>query len=268
MKRLPGVVYAAVMAVAMSAATLSGCGSDNPYELPQYRSGEAAQPSGAPSEGVPGESTDESSGGSAEGSSATAGSGTGNAAGAATGKPSGPTSSDTEPIPKVPRQASPGSTAVTYTPADEQGEGAWVERGKVRAATPEAKAAVAAVIAYMGQRVQISNTWTVDEAALAAVSTGQAQTSAQERAAEQQAAGRRSIGRFVVNVSSVRIQGAKATVTGCDFDSTSEVDANGYVLVPPPGGLLISMEVQYAQGVWRVTSWPTKKARTCTGWKK
>jgi hypothetical protein len=256
MKRLPGVVYAAVAAVAVSAATLSGCGSDNPYELPQYQSGEAGQPSGAPS------------GDSAGGPSASADPGAGNQAGAATGEPSGPTPSGTEPIPTVPRQASPGSTAVTYTPADEQGEGAWVERGKVKARTPQAKAAVAAVVAYMGQRVQISNTWTVDEAALAAVATGQARTSAQERAAEQQAAGRRSIGRFVVNVSSVKVRGAQATVIGCDFDSTAEVDANGYVLVPPPGGLLITMEVQYAQGVWKVTSWPTKKAPTCTGWKK
>lgn len=120
----------------------------------------------------------------------------------------------------------------------------------------------------MTQRVQLSNTWKVDEPALAAVATGQAVTSARERALSQQAAERRSIGRFVVNVSSVKVEKDHATVTGCHFDSTSEVDQNGYVLVPPPGGVLISMEVQFAQGVWRVTSWPQKQVPTCTGWQK
>ncbi len=252
MKRLPGVVYAAVAAIAVCAVTLSGCGSDNPYELPRYQSG-AASAGTAPSS--PG-SVDPASTDAVD------------PAAPATKKPSGPTPSDTEPIPTVPRQASPGSAAVTYTPADEQGEGAWVARGKVRARPAPGQGGLDHRANYMGQRVQISNTWKVDEAALAAVATGQARTSAQERAAEQQAAGRRSIGRFVVNVSSVKVRGSRATVTGCDFDSTAEVDANGYVLVPPPGGLLISMEVQNTQGVWKVASWPTQKAPTCTGWKK
>jgi len=249
MRRLPGVVYAAVATAAVSAAILTGCGSDNPYELPEYQPG---QQSGAPSD--PGSTAASPAGGNQAGGSAPEATGT--------------APSETEPIPTVPRMESPPSSDVTYTPADALGEGAWVERGKVRARTQPAKAAVAAVIAYLGQRVQISNTWTVDEAALAAVATGQAQSSAQQRAAEQQAAGRRSVGRFVVNVSSVKVQGPKATVTGCDFDSTAEVDANGYTLVPPPGGVLISMEVHLAQGVWRVATWPEKKFPTCTGWKK
>lgn len=120
----------------------------------------------------------------------------------------------------------------------------------------------------MAQRVQLSNTWQVDENGLAAVATGQAVSSARERALSQQAAGRRSTGRFVVNVSSVKVRGDLATVTGCHFDSTAEVDENGHVLVPPPGGVLISMKVKFAQGVWRVTSWPEKKVPACSGWQK
>jgi uncharacterized membrane protein len=241
MKRLPGVVYAALAVALVSGAALTGCGSDNPYELPEYQPGQA----GAQISGGGGET------------------GTDEAAQEATASPS-----ETEPIPTVPRAPSPASTAVTYTPADALGEGAWVERGKVKARTERARGAVEAVLGYMTQRVQLSNTWQVDQAALAAVATGQALSSAQERALSQQAAERRSVGRFVVNVSSVKVTNDRATVTGCHFDSTSEVDQNGYVLVPPPGGVLISMEVQFAQGVWRVTSWPTKQVPSCSGWHK
>ncbi|WP_285601048.1 hypothetical protein [Kineosporia sp. NBRC 101731] len=242
MRRRAGVFSAAVVVVAVLGPALAGCGSDNPYELPEYRSGEASgQLSGSPG-------TDRTP-----------------AAGGAT---STPAPSGTGSIPKVSREPSPASTAVTYTPADARGEGAWVERGKVRARTQNAKDAVDAVVGYMQQRVQISNTWTVDESGLAAVASGQARTSARERAASQQAAGRRSVGRFVVNVSSVRVKGDALIVTGCHFDGTSELDENGYVLVPPPGGMLIRMKVQKEQGVWRVTAWPTSKAPTCAGWKK
>ncbi|GAB6901766.1 hypothetical protein [Kineosporia succinea] len=239
MRRRAGVIPAVAIVAALTGATLAGCGSDNPYDLPEYESGEA---SGASAPSV-------------------SGAGTG-------GATSAPAPSETESIPTVSRAASPASTDVTYSPADARGEGAWVERGKVRAGTADAKSAVDAVVGYMEQRVRISNTWTVDEAALAAVASGPALTSAQERAASQQAAGRRSVGRFVVNVSSVRGSGDTLTVTGCHFDATSELDENGYVLVPPPGGMLIRMKVQKAQGVWKVTSWPTKEAPTCEGWKK
>ena len=242
MKRLPGVVYAVLAVALASGAALTGCGSDNPRNLPEYEPGQAgAQMSGDGPKA------------SADGADRTP-------------STSAPTESD--PIPTVSREPSPASTDVTYTPADALGEGAWVERGTVKVRNKQALGAVDAVLGYLTQRVQLSNTWTVDEDALAAVATGQAVTSARERALSQEAAERRSIGRFVVNVSSVRLRDGLATVTGCHFDATSEVDQNGYVLVPPPGGVLISMKVQFAQGVWRVTSWPEKQVPTCTGWKK
>lgn len=249
MKRLPGVVYAAFAVAVAAGAALTGCGSDTSSGLPEYRPGQAGAQLGGDGDPSAGEG-DPKTGAGAD----------------STGPPASPT--ETEPIPTVSRQPSPASTDVTYSPADPAGEGAWVERGKVRARTEKARGAVDAVVGYMTQRVQLSNTWTVDEDALAAVATGQAVTSARERALSQQAAARRSIGRFVLNVSSVKVTGDRATVTGCHFDSTSEVDENGYVLVPPPGGVLISMKVQFAQGVWRVTSWPQKQVPTCTGWQK
>ncbi|GAB3239765.1 hypothetical protein [Kineosporia babensis] len=247
MKRLSGVVYAAFVVVALSVATLSGCGSDNPYELPEYQPGQAA---GSLSEAEPGPDAD----GDPD---------TGDGPSGAGSKSSDASPSETEPIPTVSRQPSPASSAVTYEPADPAGEGAWVERGKVKARNQRGRAAVDAVVGYMTQRVQLSNTWQVDEDALAAVATGQAVSSARERALSQEAAGRRSTGAFVVNVSSVKIKDDRATVTGCHLDRTSEVDENGYQLVPPPGGVLISMEVEFAQGVWRVSSWPTEKVPTC-----
>jgi len=238
----PGVVCAALSAV-LATALLTACGSDNPYDLPEYRSGAEVGSSADP------DSDATTSAGSV--AAATTGAGV-----------------DVSTDPAVTREPSPPSTDVTYTPADARGEGAWVERGTVHARSPRARAAVAAVIGYMAQRVQLSNTWTVDDVALAAVASGQAVTSAHERADSQQAAGRRSIGRFVVNVATVQLDGKRATVTGCHFDATSEVDENGYVLVPPPGGILISMDVEFSQGAWRVTSWPEKDVPTCTGWKK
>ncbi|MBT0772260.1 hypothetical protein KIH74_25165 [Kineosporia sp. J2-2] len=242
MRRRAGVIFAVVTAVAVSGAALVGCGSDNPYELPEYRAGQDPGSSG---------------GGSVDAASESSGDAT-----------STPAPSGSGPIPTVSREASPPSTDVTYTPADAQGQGAWVERGKIRARNQKAKAAVDAVVGYVAQRVRLSNTWTVDEDALAAVAQGQALTSARERAETQEAAGRRSVGRFVVNVSSVKVNGDVATVTGCHFDSTSEVDQNGYVLVPPPGGVLITMEVKLSQGVWRVTSWPAEDVPTCSAAKK
>ncbi|GLY17698.1 hypothetical protein Kisp01_47120 [Kineosporia sp. NBRC 101677] len=252
MKRLPGVVYAAFAVAVLSLASLTACGSDNPYDLPEYQSGQA---SGAMGPGP------ESQAGDQSGENDPSGSGGGEKN--ATSSPTG-----SGPVPTASPLSSPASTAVTYTPADVAGEGAWVEKGKVKARTRQARGAVEAVVGYMAQRVQLSNTWQVDENGLAAVATGQAVSSARERALSQQAAGRRSTGRFVVNVSSVKVRGDLATVTGCHFDSTAEVDENGHVLVPPPGGVLISMKVKFAQGVWRVTSWPEKKVPACSGWQK
>lgn len=248
MKRLPGVVYASAVVALASAAALTGCASDNPYELPEYQPGQAAGQMAGSATTPP-----------AEGGSGEAESGQGQTSDGA---------SETGSTPGITREPTPASTDVIYSPADARGEGAWVEKGRVKAKTEKGRAASDAVLAYMAQRVQLSNTWVVDEAGLDAVATGQAASSARGRALSQQAAGRRSVGRFVVNVSSAKVVDDRATVTGCHFDSTSEVDENGQVLVSPPGGVLITMEVQFAQGVWRVATWPTKPVPTCTGWQK
>jgi hypothetical protein len=215
-------------ALLVGAFALAGCGGGNPYSLPNYAGSPGAQPS--------------------------------NAAGAPE-EPGGAATSSALPTP--PRAVRPPSAAVTYTPADPWGEGAWVERGTIDTHTAAQRAAVTAVTTYMSLRVQLSNTWQVNETALAATASGQALTAAQQRAESQQKLGQRSVGRFVINVSSVRVAGDQATVTGCHFDGTSEVDRNGYVLVPPPGGVLITMNVHLTGGIWRVTSWPDRPVPVC-----
>jgi hypothetical protein len=165
----------------------------------------------------------------------------------------------------IEREATP-TPAVDYPPADARGMGAWVERGRVEATTSRQKAAVAAVQKYLDVRVRLSNTWQVDEPALAAVASGAALTSARNRAAFQRKRELRSIGRFVLNVSTVRVDGPakdRATVTGCDFDATSEVDAGGNIVVPPPGGILVTMKVRRTGGIWRVTDWPQGPVPDC-----
>lgn len=164
--------------------------------------------------------------------------------------------------PEVNRVATP-SPQVRYTPADALGQGAWVERGRSVAATPAERAAVTAVKKYLSARVQLSNTWQVDERALAASAAGQAVTSARERAERQRERGWRSIGRFIINVSSVQVDGDRATVTGCHFDATSEVDRDGHVLIAPPGGVLISMQLQRTGRTWRVLNWPDRAVPSC-----
>jgi hypothetical protein len=154
-------------------------------------------------------------------------------------------------------------TPVKYEPADPWREGAWVERGKIVAHGAAARAVVAAMTKYMSIRVQLSNTWQVDERALAAVASGEAVTTARERAERQRARDWRSIGRFIINVSSVKISGANATVTGCHFDATSEVDQDGNVLVAPPGGVLITMKLRRTGDTWRVIDWPDHPAPLC-----
>jgi uncharacterized membrane protein len=119
------------------------------------------------------------------------------------------------------------------------------------------------VVKYLSVRVQLSNTWHVDEGALAASASGQAVTSAQERAVRQRQRDRRSIGRFIINVSAVRVDGDHAAVTGCHFDATSEVDRDGDVLIAPPGGVLITMHLQRTGRTWRVLDWPERPVPSC-----
>jgi predicted small lipoprotein YifL len=154
-------------------------------------------------------------------------------------------------------------TPVEYRPADPFGAGAWVERGKIVARSGAQLAAVDAMAKYLTVWVQLSNTWQVDEQALGAVASGEAVTNARERAEHQREQNRRSIGRFIINVSSVKVSGSSATVTGCDFDATSEVDQDGNVLIGPPGGVLITMELRRTAGTWRVIESPDHATSLC-----
>ena len=179
-----------------------------------------------------------------------------------TGAPgSAPRTSATGPS-KIERVATP-SPQVRFTPADARGQGAWAERGRIVARNGTEKAVATAIVKYLSVRVQLSNTWTVDEPALAATAADQALTSARDRADRQRERGWRSIGRFVVNISSVQVKGDRATATGCHFDATSEVDKDGNVPVPPPGGVLITMKLQRTGRTWRVLDWPTKPVPAC-----
>jgi hypothetical protein len=213
--------------LALAALLLSGCGGKDRYDLPEYDPSAASAPSAS----------------------------------------SAPLVTGFTPTPHE-RLATP-TAAVRYRPADALGQGAWVERGRVAAGAAGSapkKAALAAVQKYLTVRVQLSNTWVVDEPALAATASGSAAASARRRAAFQKERKLRSTGRFVLNVSSVRLDGAgkdRATVTGCDFDATSEVDAAGNVVVPPPGGVLITMKVRRTGGIWRVTDWPEGPVPDC-----
>jgi hypothetical protein len=163
---------------------------------------------------------------------------------------------------KVKRLAQP-PVAVKYTPSDPRGEGAWVERGTINAGTIQDRAVVAAAVNYLSLFVQLSNTWQVDQPAVAAVASGQAVAAAAQRAARERSRGWRTTGRFIVNVSSVQVSGAQASVTGCHFDATSEVDQNGGVVVSPPGGVRITMELQRTGDTWRVSQWPEKAPKSC-----
>lgn len=177
-----------------------------------------------------------------------------------------PAASGAAPAPRGtirPKKLAERPAQVRYAPADPWGQGAWVERGRVSASGTAERAAVDAVSRYLSLRVQLSNTWVVDERALVAAAEGQAVTSAQERAAAQRQRDRRSVGRFVLNVSSVRVAGDTATVTGCDFDATSEVGPDGRILVPPVGGVLITLQVRRTGNAWRVVDWPTTRVPAC-----
>ena len=175
-----------------------------------------------------------------------------------------PAASDhpSSPTPAMTPFATP-PPAVRYRPADAWGQGAWVERGRIQAGSPEQRAAVTAMTKYMSLRVQLSNTWQVDEPALAQVASGEAVTTARDRAELQRSRGWRSVGRFIINVSSVKVSGSHADVTGCHFDATSEIDQNGGVVVGPPGGVRVTMQLQRTGATWRVVDWPVTPAPAC-----
>ena len=214
---------ALVVGLVLAGLLLAGCAQPNPYALPDYTATSTARPAGAADPQVS----------------------------AGPGRPA-----------RVVRLATP-PPQVTYLPADALGQGAWVERGRIKAHTRAKRAVVTAVKKYLSVRVQLSNTWQVDEQALAATASGQAVASARERAKRQRERDQRSIGRFILNVSAVRVTGDHATVTGCHFDATSEVDRNGNVLVPPPGGVLITMHLQRTGDTWRVLDWPDQSVPSC-----
>jgi hypothetical protein len=182
----------------------------------------------------------------------------------ASGSPAPRTAADDGPA--VTRVATP-SPGVHYTPADVLGQGAWIEPGRIVARTPAQRAVVQAMEKYLSVRLQLANTWTVDEAALAETATGYALTSAQAWAGDQRELKRRTVGRLTVNVSAVQVAGDRATVTGCHFDATSELDQNGRVMVSPPGGILLTLQLRRVNNTWLAFDWPKKPLPACD-WRK
>jgi zona occludens toxin (predicted ATPase) len=182
--------------------------------------------------------------------------------GASSASPTATTDAQPNRSARVVRLATP-PPQVKYTPADALGQGAWVERGRITTRSPAQRAVVTATKKYLAVWVQLSNTWQVDEQALAATASGEAVTNARERAEQQRKRDQRSVGRFIINVSSVRVDGDEATVTGCHFDATSEVDRDGNVLIAPPGGVLITMHLQRTGRTWRVHDWPDQSVPSC-----
>lgn len=217
-----------VSAVLVSALSSCGQADDNPYGLSDFQG-----------------SSD-----SAKGTSSSAG------ARPATSAPPERSPAPSGPPVQLP-QAPDG--AVRYHPSDTFGEGAWVERGTIVASTPARKDVVDAAVAFMSARVQLSNTWQVDEPALKTVATGQALSNMRERAESQRAAERRSVGRFVLNVASVRISGDAAKVAGCSYDGTIEVSTLGSVMSDPAGGVELPLNLERRRDQWRVTTFPTEK---------
>ena len=160
--------------------------------------------------------------------------------------------------PPVKLQQAPDG-ALDYRPSDAFGEGAWVERGKIAATSQARKDVVDAAVAFMAVRVELSNTWQVDEPALKTVAAGQALSNMRERAQSQRDAERRSVGRFVLNVSSVRISGDAAELAGCSYDGTIEVSTLGSVMSDAAGGVELPLNLERRGDHWRVTTFPTEK---------
>jgi hypothetical protein len=226
-RAVPGILLGA-----LSMWGLAACGSsdDNPYGLTEFQGGSSVNSTQAPA-GAGG------SGSRGSGSSAASGSGT------------------TRPVPSFESRPVP-SGAVTYRPSDVFSQGAWVERGQIAAGTAGQRSIVSAALAYLSARVQLSNTWQVNEPALTAVSVGQALASALDRADGQKSAQQRSIGPFELNLASVKVTAGAAVDAGCSYDGTSEISDQGSVLSDPPGGVRLSMKLVRGSSGWRVSTFP------------
>ncbi len=187
--------------------------------------------------------------------------GTGEAAARPSASASASQAVSPSPVPSGPAVQLPPAPggALDYPPSDTFGEGAWVERGTIAAASRARKEVVDAAVAFMSARVRLSNTWQIDEPALEQVASGQALSNMRERAQTQQDAQRRSVGRFVLNVSSVRISDDTAVLSGCSYDGTVEVSTQGSLLSDAPGGIVLAMDLQRRADQWRVTTFPAQK---------
>jgi hypothetical protein len=218
-------------------SALAGCGAaDNPYGLPDVP--------------VSGAATGAATGAASSGSGTAPTSGTASG-GAGSGSPA---TTPTRPG---------GAASGTPEAGDPLGRGIRLKRGRVAARSATKKAVVAATAGFMTQWLELSNTQRVDDAALDAVAQGRAAEQARERAERQRVAEHWSVGRFVLNATTVRVDGAQATVGGCHFDGTSEVDADGTVVVPPPGGVDVTFRLGRTSSGWRVTAMPERRPASC-----
>jgi hypothetical protein len=166
---------------------------------------------------------------------------------------SGPTSatSQTSSATPSPTSTPTPSASVTYKPGDPVGMGAWVEVGLVNTRTPEERVVTDAYIQMDRVGLQAYNTRVIDEAALASVMEGPWLTGTKKQVQWRIDQKLWTVGRSVINVLSVRISGATATMRVCNFDGTSEVEKGGHNVVQPPGSYGVIVTMVQRGGVWR-----------------
>lgn len=134
---------------------------------------------------------------------------------------------------------SPSPSGVRYVPGDPQRIGARVVVHRSVAATPDEKAVAAAWLAYWELTGQAFNTQGAvfggSSAALDAVATGQAKVYLLGGLSDHVKGHLHTVGTLSVDITSVKVTGATATVTACGLDQSFEVDDKGQTVIPAPG---------------------------------
>lgn len=133
------------------------------------------------------------------------------------------------------------------------GDGYEVVAGRLPAGGPEKKLAQV-FVDYMTFRVASYN-MASPHVALPGVATGDALTTVQGRAAELAQQGLRTVGRSVVNVDEVTIDGDTAVLSGCLGNGTVDVDDKLRAVESPAPAYDVEVDaVQAAPGTWLISA--------------
>jgi hypothetical protein len=176
--------------------------------------------------------------------------------GSSTTKNSGPTSatSQTSSVTASTTPSPSPSASVTYKPGDPRGMGAWSELGLVNVRSNDERAVVDAYFHMDQVGLQAFNTHVEDDAALNAVLQGEHLKGVRSGIQWRMEKKVWTVGREVLNVLSVQLQGDTATLRVCNFDGTSEVDGTGQNITQPPGSTGAYVTFVRRGGVWRGSS--------------